>query len=96
MESGEVYCDYCGDPLGNYLTGDFYRLIRQKYCKTCRKEIRRDQVNAAQRAKRHRTKLLQKKKDTAITEMEQMIMSLREYNKLLLDKTEELRRERER
>ena len=32
---GDKYCVICGKYLGNYMTGDRYRLIRQTHCSDC-------------------------------------------------------------
>lgn len=32
---GDKYCVICGAYLGNYLTGDYYKLIRQTHCESC-------------------------------------------------------------
>ena len=32
---GDKYCVICGQYLGNYLTGDYFKLIRQTHCKDC-------------------------------------------------------------
>ena len=32
---GDKYCVICGEYLGNYLTGDYYKLIRQTHCTAC-------------------------------------------------------------
>ena len=35
-DTGNVTCQMCGAYLGNYLTGDYYSLIRMKYCPACK------------------------------------------------------------
>ena len=35
-ETGNVTCDFCGAYLGNYLTGDYYRLIKMRFCPACK------------------------------------------------------------
>lgn len=32
---GDKYCVICGEYLGNYLTGNYYKLIRQTHCAAC-------------------------------------------------------------
>lgn len=52
----DVYCDKCKTYLGNYNTcldadgneKSFYSLIRMKYCKECKKAVRRKQNRTAQ------------------------------------------------
>lgn len=41
--TGIVTCRRCGAILGNYLTGDFYKLIKLMYCPTCKESVRREQ-----------------------------------------------------
>ena len=91
--TGEVRCEVCGKLLGNYLAEDFFRLIRTKYCPECFTLIRKEQLNAAQRARRRRLKNLTKKQDTVIQEMEQMNLLLREQIKLLQDENARLNKE---
>ena len=40
--TGIVTCGRCGAVLGNYLTGDYFKLIRIKYCENCKVEVRRE------------------------------------------------------
>ena len=35
-DTGNVTCQMCGAYLGNYLTGDYYSLIRLKFCPACK------------------------------------------------------------
>lgn len=41
QETGIVTCDFCGAYLGNYLTGDYYKLIKMKYCQACKAQADR-------------------------------------------------------
>ncbi|MBQ4261077.1 MAG: hypothetical protein II709_04285, partial [Ruminococcus sp.] len=34
--TGIVTCGRCGAVLGNYMTGDYFKLIRIKYCDNCK------------------------------------------------------------
>lgn len=83
-ETGEVTCDYCGEPLGNYLTGDFYKLIRLKYCPTCKqkKKNRQDWRTAQKDCRNRRRKKLKEQKIT-IEELMKIVVLLKEQNKLL-------------
>ena len=70
--TGEVRCDICGTELGNYLENDFYKLIRTKYCPQCFALVRKEQLNAAQRARRKRIKLACKTQEQNINELMKM------------------------
>lgn len=94
--TGEVRCDICGMELGNYLENDFYRLIRIKYCPQCFALIRKDQLNAAQRARRKRIRLANKTQEQNINELMKMTVLLKEQVKILEDKNAQLRKERDR
>jgi len=41
QETGIVTCDFCGAYLGNYLTGDYYKLIKMRYCPACKAQADR-------------------------------------------------------
>ena len=92
-ETGNVYCDYCGDKIGNYLTEDFFRLIRQKYCKECKAKIYAGQHREAERARRRRQKYLKKEQSNQIKEFTKMTALLIEQNKLLQEQVERLKQE---
>ena len=92
-ETGNVYCDYCGDEIGNYLTDDFFRLIRQKYCKDCKAKIYAGQHREAERARRRRQKYMKKEQSNQIKEFTKMTALLVEQNKLLQEQIEQLKRE---
>ena len=40
-DTGIVTCQRCGAYLGNYLTGDYYSLIRLKFCPACKEQADR-------------------------------------------------------
>lgn len=64
-QTGIVCCTKCGAYIGNYLTGDYYKLIRTKYCPTCKVEVRREQKRDAERNRRvylRKTKSLEAEK----------------------------------
>lgn len=82
-ETGEVTCDYCGEPLGNYLTGDFYKLIRLKYCPICKQKKNRQDWRAAQKDCRNRRRKKLKEQEITIEELMKIVVLLKEQNKLL-------------
>jgi hypothetical protein len=85
-KSGNVICDRCGSFIGNINgDGNFFALIRTKYCPTCKEPIRRDQNRLAQRAKRSRDKQVRKLKD-------EQLKLLTEENDLLREQIKNLRR----
>ncbi|MBP5431570.1 bZIP transcription factor [Ruminococcus sp.] len=85
-QSGNVYCDWCHALLGNINgEGNYFALIRTKYCPECRRFARSDSNRAAQRAYRKRKRL----------EKQQLIIKselLQEENRLLRERIKELRR----
>lgn len=84
--TGNVYCDWCRALLGNINgEGNYYALIRLKYCPECRTFARSESNRAAQRAYRQRKR--QEKKQLA-TKLE----LLEEENRLLRERVKELRR----
>jgi uncharacterized Zn finger protein (UPF0148 family) len=91
--TGEVYCDVCKAYLGNYLDDNFYQLIRQKYCPSCKKLIYSGQHREAERARRRRRKAERKQQAETISEFERMTQLLVEQNKLLQEQIEKLKQE---
>lgn len=51
-DTGIVRCLKCGQVLGNYQTGDFFKLIRTKYCPSCKHEVTKSQQRIYQRKRR--------------------------------------------
>lgn len=91
--TGDVFCDVCGDKIGNYLTGNFYQLIRKKYCDNCKDVIYAGQHREAVRASRRRRKAERKEQGKQIQEFTRMTSLLVEQNKLLQEQIEKLKRE---
>ena len=91
--TGYVTCDICGKRLGNYLTDNFYGLISKKYCPVCGKDVRRNQLNEAQRRRRKRLKQERKERGTIIDELYKMVENLKEQNKLLEENLTKLKEE---
>lgn len=60
-KTGEVVCDWCGDPIGN-INGDYnyFALIRTKYCSKCGTFARKESVRSAVKAYRRRQKKIKK------------------------------------
>lgn len=52
MARGDRYCQKCGKYLGNYMTGEFYSLIRKKYCDECKIDAYSDFHTLRQRKNR--------------------------------------------
>lgn len=84
-ESGEVFCDRCGSLIGNINgDGNFYALIRAKYCSVCRESANKESHRLAQQAFRRRKKLEKKAVETKIE-------LLTQENELLRKRIAELR-----
>lgn len=58
--TGIVTCRRCGAVLGNYLTGDYYKLIRLSYCSDCKVAVRREQKRFWAADRRHSERELNK------------------------------------
>ncbi|MBP5432169.1 hypothetical protein [Ruminococcus sp.] len=87
--TGEIVCDVCGDPIGNINgNGNFFALIRTKYCDNCRTRARRDQVRQAVRDFRDRNQKERKLKD-------ERLKLLEEENELLRERVIELKNNQE-
>ena len=52
QETGIVTCDFCGAYLGNYLTGDYYKLIKMRFCPACKAQADRQRKAFWAREKR--------------------------------------------
>lgn len=76
MEKGDRVCKVCGKYLGNYLTGDYYKLIRQKYCDDCRPIITNNQKLFSNKNNRKTRKLL-------VEELQEQLWLVKEENKAL-------------
>ena len=84
--TGNVYCDWCHALLGNINgEGNYFALIRLKYCPECRAFARSESNRAAQRAYRQRKR---QEKEQLATKLE----LLEEENRLLRERVKELRR----
>lgn len=85
-KSGNVICDRCGSFIGNINgDGNFFALIRTKYCPVCKEPVRRDQNRLAQQAKRHRERQARK----LVKEQNDL---LKQENELLREQIRNLRR----
>ena len=91
--NGDVYCDICGEKIGNYLTDNFYQLIRQKYCPECKKLIYTTQHREAERARRRRRKQERKEQAQTISEFTKMTAALIEMTKLIEEENAKLKAE---
>lgn len=88
-ETGDVVCSRCGAWIGNINgDGNFFALIRTKYCPDCREPAKRETNRLAQRAKRLRDR---RQKQLIKTKCE----LLEEENELLRKRIKELRRNKE-
>lgn len=85
-ETGDVICSRCGAWIGNINgDGNYFALIRTKYCPACRAPAKRETDRLAQKAKRardRREKQLMKSKCDL----------LEEENELLRNRIKKLRR----
>lgn len=86
VREGNVSCVICGTYLGNYLTGDYYSLIRTKYCPVCKDQVRRQQKRVWQHDRRHCDKLTRK------AEKDQLQL-LKQENELLRERIRKLKEE---
>ena len=86
-KTGEVTCDKCGVYIGNYLTDDYYRLIKVKYCPKCKTEVRKEN----QRIYKHDRRFYQKQ---AHKELKKQIKLLTEQNSLLVKQIIDLKNEK--
>ena len=74
--TGIVTCGRCGAILGNYLTGDYFKLIRIKYCDNCKVKVRREYKRFWDSQHRQAARELNK-------EMREQIRLLKEENERL-------------
>ena len=74
--TGIVTCERCEAVLGNYLTGDYFKLIRIKYCDNCKGTVRREYKRFWNSQHRQANKELNK-------EMREQIRLLKEENERL-------------
>ena len=84
---GDRYCQRCGEYLGNYMTDNFYALIRMKYCSQCRPTAELD-FTAARMRKYRRTK-----REVRKAQNEQLEL-LKKENELLRKRIEDMREDR--
>lgn len=75
-DTGIVTCSRCGEVLGNYMTGDYYKLIRIKYCDNCKEAVRREYKRFWDSQHRQANRELNK-------EMREQIRLLKEENERL-------------
>lgn len=79
MADGDKHCQRCGKYLGNYNTGNYYSLIRKKYCDICRRAVKNEQnLYSKKQNRKPRKKLL--------NELQEQITLIREENELLRKK----------
>lgn len=86
-KDGDVVCDCCGAYLGNIYTGDYFALLRQKYCEKCGEYMLRQMWRTASQKRRKRIKEERK----LLKEQNELI---KEENELLRKRIIELRREK--
>lgn len=84
MATGDKFCKWCGVYLGNYMTGDYYKLIRQKYCTACAKESARQHRRMSKTNNAHGRKLL-------IEDLMEQMALLKEENRLLREQVSAMR-----
>lgn len=82
------YCR-CGTYLGNYMTGNFYSLIRKKYCDVCKPIVVNEQ-------KRFSKKSLHKSRKPLCDALLERAILVEAENKLLRQKNKLLKAEVER
>lgn len=74
--TGIVTCARCGAVLGNYMTGDYFKLIRMKYCPDCNVQVRKEYQRFWHSQQRQANRELNK-------EMREQIRLLKEENERL-------------
>lgn len=89
MTYGDRFCKVCGKFLGNFNTGDYYKLIRQKYCDDCRPTIVNNQKRFSKSNNHKMRKLL-------VEELQEQVWNLKEENKLLREMVKDLQSETQR
>lgn len=87
--SSKKYCVQCGTYLGDYMTDDFYRFIRLKYCPECKTEILRKQKSKCERERRKKQRLERQEEKTQLE-------LLKEENELLRLRIQKLREDADR
>lgn len=75
-ETGEVVCCKCKKYLGNYKTGNFYSLIRKKYCKDCAKAVKREQDRIIQKDRRKGIRQIKSEVRQALSELQNYTQKL--------------------
>lgn len=81
---GDKYCVICGAYLGNYMTGNYYKLIRQTHCEGCATWKRTADNAFYQRQWRQRQKQQRKQQDKLITAL---IEENKELRQMLIDRS---------
>lgn len=81
--TGEVTCNRCGITLGNYNVGDYFSLIRLKYCPACRAAATKEQRRVWAQNRRVHDRLVKKQEKDNLN-------LLREENELLRERIKEL------
>ena len=76
MAKGDRVCTVCGAFIGNYLDGDYYRLIRAKYCDKCKEFIRQSQKTTWQ----HNDRVSCRQQ---VRELQEQLDELRKENEML-------------
>lgn len=84
--NGDKFCKWCGVFLGNYMTGDYFKLIRQKYCTECAKESAKLHRRMSKKNNSQGRKLL-------VDKLIEQTVLLREENELLRLQIMELRKD---
>lgn len=86
MKESKVYCNKCGKLLGDYMEGDYFKLISMKYCPCCREEVTRERKRKWQRNRREIKKKELEQKNTALDLLRRENALLRENIKRLSEK----------
>lgn len=85
-KDGKVYCNKCGMYLGDYMEGDYFKLISMKYCPSCRIEVDRERKRLWQRARRAQAKKEKAEEETRLALLRRENQLLRDSIKRLLEK----------
>lgn len=85
MSDTIVKCKICGKVLGDYMTDDYFRLIKLKYCPECKIIMDRQRKRDFERKRRREKKEEQKEKETQLDMLKRENQLLRTALKKLKD-----------
>lgn len=81
-----VKCQICGIVLGDYMSDNYFKLIRMKYCPQCKVLVDRQRKREWERKRRREKREEQKERETQLDLLKRENKLLRDSIKRLLDK----------